>query len=147
MKVILKVDVDALGKAGDIVDVKDGYARNYLIPKKKAIEATPENLKRIEEESRIGQEKASRARRQAEKIARKIESLSLTVVRQAGEKDKLFGSVTSIDIEKSLKEEGIEIDRKKILLKEPIKSLGIYSVPIKVHQDITANLKVWVVKE
>jgi len=127
--------------------VKDGYARNYLIPKKKAIEATPENIKRLEQERRSFKEKTLRAKRHAENLAKRIEAISLTIQRQAGETEKLFGSVTSMDIEKCLKEEGIDIDRKKILLKEPIRSLGIYSVPIKVHPEITANLKVWVVKE
>lgn len=147
MKVILKVDIESLGRAGEVVDVRDGFARNYLIPKEKAIEATPDNLKRMEEERKKSQEKASKAKRQAENLAKRIESLSLTIQRQAGETDKLFGSVTSMDIEKALRDEGIDVDRKKILLKEPIKSLGIYSVPVKVHHDIIANLKVWVVKE
>jgi large subunit ribosomal protein L9 len=146
MKLLLKVDIDSLGRAGDIIEVKEGYARNYLLPKKKAIEATSENLKSFERESVNIQKKASKEKKQAENLAQSVEAISCTIPMKAGETDKLFGSVTSIDIEKYLKEEGLEIDRKKIILKEPIKSLGVYSVPIKLYPEVTANLKVWVVK-
>jgi large subunit ribosomal protein L9 len=146
MKLLLKVDVDALGQAGDTIEVKEGYARNFLIPKKMAIEATPENLRFLERENLHLEKQATRAEKQAESLAQKIETLSCTIPMKAGEADKLFGSVTSMDIEKYLKEEGLEIDRKKILLKEPIKSLGVYTVSIKLHPEVTADMKVWVVK-
>lgn len=146
MKLLLKVDVDALGRAGDTIEVKEGYARNFLIPKKMAIKATPENLRLFERENLHLHEQATRAESQAEILAQKIEALSCTIAMKAGETDKLFGSVTSMDIEKSLIEEGLEIDRKQILLKEPIKSLGVYTVSIKLHPKVMANMKVWVVK-
>ena len=146
MKLLLKVDVDALGQAGDTIEVKEGYARNFLIPKKMAIEATSENLRFLERENLHLEKQATRSEKQAESLAQKIETLSCTIPMKAGEADKLFGSVTSMDIEKYLKEEGLEIDRKKILLKEPIKSLGVYTVSIKLHPEVMANMKVWVVK-
>jgi large subunit ribosomal protein L9 len=147
MKVILIEDVDDLGAAGDIVNVKDGYARNYLIPNKLGMLATDQNLQRLGEMRKRREVLQTKARTAAERIAQRIESISLTMARKAGESEKLFGSVTSMDIERALREEGIEVDRKKILLEEPIKSLGIYQVPIKVHPDTTASLKVWVVHE
>ncbi|MCX8012117.1 MAG: 50S ribosomal protein L9 [Desulfobacterota bacterium] len=146
MKVILTEDVAGLGKLGDLIQVKDGYARNYLIPKKLALPANPQNVRVLEHQKNIIKQKQNRIKREAEKLAEKIEKMSCTIAKPTGEEDRLFGSVTSIDIEQNLKEEGIVIDRKKILLEEPIKSLGIYKVPIKLHPEVTANLKVWVVK-
>lgn len=146
MKVILTEDVAGLGKLGDLVQVKDGYARNYLIPKKLALPANPQNVKVLEHQKNLIRQKQNRIKSEAEKLAEKIEKMSCTIAKPTGEEDKLFGAVTSIDIEESLREEGIIIDRKKILLEEPIKSLGIYKVPIKLHPEVTANLKVWVVK-
>jgi len=124
MEVVLLEDIPNLGQATDLIKVADGFGRNYLLPQKKALKATPKNIK----------------------LAKKIESISCTISKQVGEEDKLFGSVTSIDIEKALKNEKIEIDRKNIILPEPIKSIGIYTVPIKLHHEVTAQLKVWVVK-
>ena len=146
MKVILTEDIPKLGKMGDLIQIKDGYARNYLIPKNLAVPANPQNIKALEHQKTLLKQKQNRIKREAEKLAQKIEKVSCTISKAAGEEDKLFGSVTSLDIEKSLKEEGIKIDRKKILLEEPIKTLGIYKVPIKLHPEVTANLKVWVVK-
>jgi len=146
VKVILTEDVAGLGKLGDLVQVKDGYARNYLIPKKLALPANPQNVKVLEHQKNLIRQKQNRIKSEAEKLAEKIEKMSCTIAKPTGEEDKLFGAVTSIDIEESLREEGIIIDRKKILLEEPIKSLGIYKVPIKLHPEVTANLKVWVVK-
>jgi len=146
MKVILTEDIPKLGKMGDLIQIKDGYARNYLIPKNLAVPANPQNIKALEHQKTLLKQKQNRIKREAEKLAQKIEKVSCTISKPAGEEDKLFGSVTSLDIEKSLKEEGIKIDRKKILLEEPIKTLGIYKVPIKLHPEVTANLKVWVVK-
>jgi len=147
MKVILTEDVAHLGSAGDMLKVKDGFARNYLIPKTMAVIATTENVKHLEHQKRQIQAKLSKLKKDSESLAQRIENISCTIARAAGEEDKLFGSVTSADIYAGLKNEGIEVDKKKILLDEPIKSLGIFSVPIKVHSEVTANLKVWVVKE
>ena len=146
MKVILLEEIPSLGKVGDVVKVANGYGRNYLIPQRKALEATTKNVKVWERQKSLFESKLDKAKRDAEKLAMKIESLSCTVSKQAGEEDRLFGSVTTMDIEESLKREDIEIDRKKILLEEPIKELGIYTVPVKLHPEVMANLKVWVVK-
>ena len=147
MNIILTEDVAHRGSAGDMLKVKDGYARNYLIPKGMAILATTENVKHLEHQKRQIQSKLNKLKKASESVAQQIESISCTIARAAGEEDKLFGSVTSADIYASLKNEGIDVDKKKILLDEPIKSLGIFTVPIKIHSDVTANLKVWVVKE
>lgn len=147
MKVILTQDIAGLGNIGDLITVKDGFGRNYLVPQGKAIQATSQNIKKLEHQKRQIREKIEKTKREAQRLAARIESISCTVAKAVGEDDKLFGSVTSIDIESSLKLEGIEIDRKKINLPEPIKSLGIYNIPIKLHPEVTAILKLWVVKE
>ena len=147
MKVILTQDIAGLGSIGDLITVKDGFGRNYLVPQGKALQATSQNMKTLEHQKRQIREKIDKAKREAERLAARIESVSCTVAKAVGEEDKLFGSVTGMDIESSLKLEGIEIDRKKINLLEPIKSLGIYNIPIKLHPEVTAVLKLWVVKE
>ncbi len=147
MKVVLLDNVPSLGKAGDLVKVSDGYGRNYLIPQKKAVPATEKSLKVIEHQKRLVQQRMDKAKKDAEKVGREIEKLSCTFAKTVGESGKLFGSVTSMDIESYLKENGIEVDRKKIALEEPIKNLGMFTVPIKLHPDVTAQLKVWVVQE
>jgi len=147
MEIILKKDTLSLGKLGNVVKVADGYARNYLIPHGIGIEATPKNLKLLEKEIKLWQKKAEKQREEAQKLAQEIEQLSLSFARKVGEEDKIFGSVTSLDIEEKIKESGIQIDRKKIHLEEPIKALGIFTVPVKLHTEVTANLKVCVVKE
>jgi large subunit ribosomal protein L9 len=147
MKVSLTQDIAGIGNIGDLVTVKDGFGRNYLIPEGKGIQATSQNIKKLEHQKRQIREKLSKTKREAEKLAARIEAVSCTVAKAVGEEDKLFGSVTSMDIEASLKLEGIEIDRKRIILPEPIKALGIYQVPIKLHTEVTAALKLWVVKE
>ncbi|MFH1624983.1 MAG: 50S ribosomal protein L9 [Pseudomonadota bacterium] len=146
MKVILLEEIPSIGKMGDVIRVADGYGRNYLIPQKKAVEATARNLKEWERRKDLVKDKLGRAKKDAERFAKKIEGLSCTIAKQAGEEGKLFGSVTSMDIEESLREKGVEIDRKKIILEELIKQLGVYTVPIKLHPEVVANLKVWVVK-
>ena len=128
MEIILKKNTPSLGKMGNVVRVKDGHARNYLIPRGIGIEAT---VKKEEDK----------------KLAQEIEGLSLSFSKKTGEEDRIFGSVTSIDIEARLKENNIQIDRKKIHLKEPIKALGIFTIPVKLHTEVTANLRVLVVKE
>ena len=147
MRVILLENVLSLGKTGDLVKVSDGYGRNFLIPQKKAILATEKSLKAIEHQKRLVQQRLEKTKKDAGKIAQRIETLSCTFLRTVGESGKLFGSVTSMDIENYLKENGIEVDRKKIFLEEPIKNLGMFTVPIKLHADVTAHLKVWVVQE
>jgi len=147
MKVILLEDVPSLGKAGDLVKVSDGYGRNYLIPQKKAVLATEKSLKVIEHQKRLIQQRMEKAKKDAEKLGQQIESLSCTFAKTVGESGKLFGSVTSMDIENYLKENGIKVDRKKIALEEPIKNLGVSNVPIKLHPEVTTHLKVWVVQE
>ncbi|MBN2467378.1 MAG: 50S ribosomal protein L9 [Deltaproteobacteria bacterium] len=147
MKVILLEDDPRLGKIGDVIQVKDGYARNHLIPRKVAVPASSQNLKSLTHQKSLIQQKQNRVKKEAEVIAEKIEGLSCTIAKPAGEEDKLFGAVTSLDIVESLKEENIPVDRKKILLEEPIKTLGIYKVPIKLHPEVTAHLKIWVVKQ
>ncbi|HUL36737.1 MAG TPA: 50S ribosomal protein L9 [Thermodesulfobacteriota bacterium] len=147
MRVILLENVPSLGKTGDLVKVSDGYGRNFLIPQKKAVLATEKNLKVIEHQRRLIQQRVDKTKKDAGKIAQRIETLSCTFTRTVGESGKLFGSVTSMDIENYLKENGIEVDRKKISLEEPIKNLGMFTVPIKLQADVTAHLKVWVVQE
>lgn len=146
MKVILVKDIDKLGKPGQTVKVADGYARNYLLPQKLALEATKANEKLFIELQKKAQQKEIRAQKEAEELAEKIRGLSCTIVRQAGEEEKLYGSVTNMDIATALQQEGLHIDKKKILLEEPIKSLGIFYVPIKLHPEVSTELKVWVVK-
>jgi len=146
MKVILVEEIPSLGRIGDVVKVADGYGRNYLIPQKKAMEATSKNIKKLEHDEGLTKSILDKTKKEAERIADKIEALSCTITKRAGEEDKLFGSVTTMDIKKNLTGEGIDIDRKKIVLDEPIKKLGDFIVPIKLHQEVTADLKVSVVK-
>ena len=147
MQVILLEDVPSLGKVGDMVKVSDGYGRNYLLPRKKAVLATEKSLKALDHQKRLVQHRIGKAKKDAEKMAQAIGKLSCTFTKTVGESGKLFGAVTSMEIEDYLKENGIEVDRKKILLEEPIKNLGIFNVPIKLHPEVTAQLKVWVVQE
>jgi large subunit ribosomal protein L9 len=147
MKVILTQEIAGVGSIGDLITVKDGFGRNYLIPEGKGIQATSQNIKKLEHQKRQIREKLSKTKREAEKLAARIEEVSCTVAKAAGEEDKLFGSVTSMDIEASLKLEGIEVDRRRIILPEPLKALGIYQIPIKLHPEVIATLKLWVVKE
>jgi len=147
MQIILLEDVPSLGKAGDLLKVSEGYGRNYLIPQKKAILATEKNLKGLEHQKRQVQSRMGKTKKDAESLAQQIEGLSCTFAKTVGESGKLFGSVTSMEIESYLKENGINVDRKKILLDEPIKNLGMFTVAIKLHSEVTADLKVWVVQE
>ncbi len=146
MQIILTEEVKGVGRAGEIVAVKDGYGRNYLIPKKLAVPATTTNLKALDHEKKVIADRQGKLKREADKVAKGIEALSCSIPCQVGEEGKLFGSVTTIDIEKFLKENGFAIERKNIHLEEPIKSLGEFTVEIKLHQDVKANLKVSVVK-
>lgn len=147
MQVILLEDIPSLGKVGDQVKVSDGYGRNFLIPKKKAVFATEKNLKALQHEKALVQHRLGKMKKDAVKMAQEIENLSCTFAKTVGESGKLFGSVTSMDIEAFLKENGMEVDRKKIVLEEPIKNLGMHTVAIKLQPEVIAHLKVWVVQE
>ncbi len=147
MKVILKEDVEGLGKAGDIVNVKDGYARNYLIPRGLAIRATDKNVKSLEKQKRMILERIDKERRRLKQFAERLSELTVKIKKKAGEEGKLFGSVTTKDIAEALESMGYEIDRKKIILDEPIKSIGNYTVKIKLASEIEAELAVEVVPE
>jgi large subunit ribosomal protein L9 len=147
MKVILKDDVEKLGKCGEVVEVRDGYGRNFLIARNLAIPATKGNLKAIREVTKQKEIKDLKKKRQEERLKIQLEKISCTAEVRVGEEDKVFGSVTAQDISELLKEKGFEIDRHKILLETPIKALGVYTVPIKVSSDLVANLKVWVMKK
>lgn len=146
-EVILKDDVDNLGAAGDVVDVKPGYARNYLLPQGLALRATEGNLKRLREERRHKERAVEREREQAEELAARLEGRSLTFHVQAAEEGKLFGSVTAQDIEDRLAEDGLTVDRRRIGLAEPIKELGVYNVEVDLYEDVNPVVKVWVVAE
>ena len=147
MQVILLEDVPSLGKMGDLVRVAEGYGRNFLIPQKKAMVATEKNVKALDHQKRQVQYRIIKTKKDAEAAAQRIEGLSCTLKKNIGESGKLFGSVTTMEIEAFLKEHGITVDRKKIHMDEPIKNLGMFSVPIKLHPDVTAHLKVWVEQE
>ena len=147
MKIILKEDIKKIGKMGQIVDVADGYARNYLVPKGFAVEASTKNIRSLEHEKRIIQEKAKKLKDSAQDIASRISSMTLMIKAKAGEEEKLFGSVTTMDIAEALLNEGIEIDKKRISLEEPIKRLGFYSVQIKLHSDVSVPLNIQIIQE
>ncbi len=147
MQVILREDIDKLGKIGDHVKVADGYARNYLVPMKKAIEATPKNLRAMEHAKKMVSDRVRKLKKEAAADADRITALSITIKAKAGEEGKLFGSVTSMDIAEAVHAQGVELDKRKIALEEPIKRLGDYTVPVKLHTDVVADLKVSVVAE
>ncbi len=147
MKVILKEDIPKLGTMGETVQVAPGYGRNYLIPQGKAVLATSKNFKELEHQRQLILRKAELIRKDAESFAEKFRGLTLTLARKVAEEDKIYGSVSVSDISQALKEAGVEIERKLIKLDAPIKSLGEFQVPVKVHADVTAELTVQVVKE
>jgi large subunit ribosomal protein L9 len=147
MKVILRKNFDQLGKVGDTVSVKDGYARNFLIPRQIAYQATKGNIISLEEEKKQIQKKDAKELDAAQTLAVNIEKVSVTIPVTVGEEDKIFGTVTTQMIADSLKEKGFDIDKRKIEITEPIKSLGIYSVTVKIHPSVTATIKTWVVRD
>ncbi len=147
MKVILKEDVLDLGSAGQTIEVKDGYGRNFLFPRNLAIPATKANLKAIGEVHKQSQIRDKKRLREAVTIKDRIEKLSISVEVLVGEEDKLFGSVTNADIAELMVKEGVTVDKRAIELKDPIKALGVYTVPIKIDKSVTANLKLWVIKK
>ncbi|MBN2572031.1 MAG: 50S ribosomal protein L9 [Ignavibacteriales bacterium] len=147
MKVILRKNFDKLGEMGEIVDVKDGYAQNYLIPRQIAYLATASGIKALEEEKKQSSKKELKDLAQAQKIATELEKVSITIPVKVGEEDKIFGSVTTQMISDSLKEKGFDIDKRKIDITEPIKSLGIYNISVKLHSKVHTEVKTWVVRE
>ena len=147
MKVILRKNFDQLGKVGDVLTVKDGYARNYLIPRQIAYQATKGNILALEEEKKQINKKEAKELEAAQKFASDLEKVSITIPVKVGEEDKIFGTVTNQMISDSLKEKGFDVEKRKIEITEPIKSLGIYSVSIKLHPSVSATVKTWVVRE
>lgn len=147
MQVILKEQMDNLGNPGDVVDVKPGYARNYLIPKGYAYEATTANMRRIEHERAQVEKRAADELAGARTRAGQLEGVSITFNRRAGDEGRLFGSITNADIAEKLGEQGLDVDRRQILLEEPIKELGVFTVPVRLHADVRPEVKVWVIKE
>ncbi|MFP4416593.1 MAG: 50S ribosomal protein L9 [Fibrobacterota bacterium] len=147
MEVVLKKDHERLGNALDVVTVKNGYARNYLIPAGIAVPATKGNRKMVAESKKYTEKREEKRLGEARELAKKIEKVPCTIPVKVGEEDKVFGSVTSQEIADFLKKEGFDIEKRVVDLQEPIKQLGVYNVPIKLHREVSAMLKVWVVKE
>jgi len=147
MEIILRKDVAKLGKAGDIVKVKDGYARNYLIPKGLAIPANQKTIKALENQRKIILNKAEREKKKLQSLVEKLEGLTFTVYKKVIEEDRIYGSVSVVDILNLLKAKGIEIDKSQIILEEPIKKIGIFEIPIKLSSEKKVNIKIEVLEE
>jgi large subunit ribosomal protein L9 len=147
MDIILRERVEKLGTKGDVVNVSDGYARNFLLPKKLAVLATPANMKQIEQEKAAAVRREAKEKQEVEALARQLSQVSIQVSRKVGENEVLYGSVTSMDIAELLEAKGFTVDRRKIDLQEALKSLGQHDVPIKLHREVTAFIKVEVIKE
>lgn len=147
MKVILRQDFETLGKIGEVVDVKDGYARNFLFPRGLAYAALKGNIRALDDEKKSVEKRNLQELKAAETLAAELESVSVTIPVQVGEEDKIFGTVTTQMIADALKEKGHDIDKRKVEIEEPIKALGIYAVGLKIHQSVNAKIKVWVVRE
>jgi large subunit ribosomal protein L9 len=147
MEVILRDHVEHLGERGEIVKVADGYARNFLLPRKLALPATAANKNWVARERKIVEAKEAGEREAAQAVATRLEALDITITRKVGENDQLYGSVTNADIGEALAAQGFELDRRKILLPDPIKALGEFPVPVKLHRDVTAQIKVVVAKD
>lgn len=147
MKVILQETVEGVGHLGDLLDVSDGYARNFLLPRRKALEANTRNIKALEHVKRVTAEKAKKERMEYEELAKQVSALSVTVTAKVGKDDKMFGSVTSKDVAEKLAEQGQTVDRRRIVLDHPIKELGTFTVPVKLYKDVTASVAVHVVKK
>ena len=147
MKVILVKDIEKLGEIGEVIEVADGYGRNFLIPRGLAVAATAKNKRQLEHEQRLREDRIVRARKEAEAFAGTLQVVACQFTRKAGEEGKLFGSVTAIDIAEKLKDVGFDIDRRRIQLEQPIKSLGEFTVPVRLRTDVSALLKVTVAAE
>jgi large subunit ribosomal protein L9 len=147
MQVILRDDMDNLGKSGEVVNVKPGYARNFLLPRGHAIKATASDVKRVEHEKRVIAARTSKLAKEAQAEADSLSKISVSIARAVGEEDKLYGSVTSRDIAEALAAQGVKVDSKKIHLEEPLKTLGLTEVQVKLGRGVNATIKVWVVKK
>jgi large subunit ribosomal protein L9 len=147
MEVILREHVDNLGRRGDVVKVAEGYARNYLLPRKLALAVTDANKRQIDREKKLAEARELEEKSQAEAFAQRLAQLDIQIARRVGENDTLYGSVTSADIAHALQAKQFEIDKKKIVLPDPLKALGEFTVPVKIHRDVTAQVKVKVVPE
>jgi large subunit ribosomal protein L9 len=147
MDIILKKDIEKLGKAGELVSVKDGFARNLLLPKKLALPASAANLRIMEQEKKKALHRQEKEKKEAQDLAQKISSTSCTITVQAGQDGKLYGSVTTQDIAQAYQSEGINIDKRKIELPQAIREVGVFKINVKLHPDVLAEAKVWVVKE
>jgi large subunit ribosomal protein L9 len=147
MKVILNQDVDNLGRIGDVVKVRDGYARNFLLPRRLAAIANEGNKAALDHHMRVVEKKRAKSLSEAKKLASQIEKISVTVAKQVGEEEKIFGSVTTAELEELLSNEGIKVNRKDIVLDDEVKKVGVYSARVKIHQDVSAKFKVWVVAQ
>jgi large subunit ribosomal protein L9 len=147
IEIILKQDVEHLGRRGDVVKVAPGFARNYLLPRDLALPVTPGNRRQIEHVKKVAAQHEAEERTTAESLAQRIEAAEVVIARRVGETDTLYGSVTSVDIAEALAAQHVEIDRRKIQLAEPLKHLGDFAVPVRLHRDVVAQLRVRVVKE
>jgi len=147
MKVILRKELEKLGQVGSVVDVKEGYARNFLIPRDLAYPATQGNVRALTEERKQAEVRTEKEKRGSQKLAGELEKVSITLQVKVGEDERLFGAVTAQMIADALKEKKIELDKRQIELEEPIKALGIYDVPVRLQQGVTGKVKVWVVRE
>jgi large subunit ribosomal protein L9 len=147
IKVILREDVSGVGRTGDVKQVKDGFARNFLLPRNLAVEASSHNLKQIELEQKKRESKKQNEKKKAQEVAGKLSGLSVTMAVEVNEEEKLYGSLTSQDIAKAISAEGVDVDKKDIVLEAPLKELGIYDLEVKLHPDVSAKVKVWVVKK
>jgi large subunit ribosomal protein L9 len=147
MQVILRDDLDNLGKSGEVVNVKTGYARNYLLPRGLAVKATATDVSRVEHEKRVIAARTTKLAKEAQAEAEALSQVSVSIARAVGEEDKLYGSVTSRDIAEALQAQGVKVDSKKLHLEEPIKTLGLTEVQVKLGRGVTATIKVWVVKK
>lgn len=146
MKVILQEDVPHLGQTGEIVKVKDGYARNYLVPRGLAVVADERNMKQLEHNQRIAQARAAKVVAAAREMAEKLATVAISIRRESGEEGKLFGSVTNRDIAEALAADGFEVDRRMIDLDEPLRSIGVFTVPVKLHTEVHTQVKVYVIQ-
>jgi large subunit ribosomal protein L9 len=147
VKLILREDVENLGKGGDLVEVKPGYGRNYLLPRGLAVLANPKNVRELEHQKKVAEAKAAKAKASAEAVAKRLAETPVTLKRKVGEQDKLYGSVTALDIVEALGARGMQLDRRIIDLAEPIKSVGDHEVPVKLHRDVVGKVKVKVEAE
>jgi large subunit ribosomal protein L9 len=147
MKLILREDIPNLGRSGEVVTVKDGFGRNYLIPRKLAVMASEQNIRQLEHEKGVITARQAKLKGSAEQQAKGLSAVSVTITRKVGEQDKLYGSVTALDIAEALAAKGQKIDRRHIHLPEPIKTIGTHEVEIRLHHDVTAKVKVEVAKE